>query len=62
MNYSILKSRTFWTVVAMFIVGGVNAIAHVLPADLQTVVMGALSLATMYFHINPSQSYNAPQQ
>lgn len=58
MNPSILKSRTFWTIVAMFIIGGVNAIVPVLPADVQTIAMAVLGIAATYFHINPSQNYN----
>lgn len=58
MNSSILKSRTVWTVIAMFVVGGLNAIVPVLPADLQTGLMALLGIAATYFHINPSQNYN----
>ena len=58
MNFSIFKSRTFWTVVAMFVIGGLNAIMNVIPASLQTGLMAVLGIAATYFHINPSQSYN----
>lgn len=58
MDYSILKSRTFWTILAMFIVGGVNAIVPFMPAEAQTIVMGVLGLLATYFHVNPSQNYN----
>ncbi len=57
MNF--LKSRTFWTIVVMFVVGGGNAIVPVMPADFQAVVMFALSGLATYFHVNPSQNYNA---
>lgn len=53
----ILKSRTFWTLVAMFIVGGTNAIVAYLPAGLEPVVMAALGVLATYFHITPSQNY-----
>lgn len=57
MNYSIIKSRTFWTVVVMFLVGGVNAIIEFIPAGAQTAVMAGLTALAAYFHVNPSQHY-----
>jgi len=62
MNWSIFKSRTFWTIVAMFVVGGGNAIVPVLPAAVQAVALGILGILATYFHVTPSQNYNAPQQ
>ncbi len=62
MNFSILKSRTFWTVVAMFVVGGGNAIVPVLPVGIQALALLILGGMATYFHINPSQTYNAPSQ
>jgi hypothetical protein len=50
----------FWTIVAMFVIGGLNAIMQVIPPALQTVVMGILSIGAVYFHVNPSQTYNPP--
>ena len=58
MNYTIFASRTFWTIVVMFVVGGGNAIVGILPADAQAVVMLLLSGLATYFHVNPSQQYN----
>jgi hypothetical protein len=60
MNYNIFFSRTFWTVAAMFVIGGLNAITQALPADFQAAAMGILSVLAVYFHINPSQRYNPP--
>ncbi len=60
MNYSILKSRTVWTVVVMFIVGGTNAVASFIPAGWETPIMGVLTILAGYFHVNPSQTYNSP--
>jgi len=59
-NWSLLKSRTFWTIVAMFVVGGGNAIVPMIPADLQALVMLVLSGLATYFHVSPSQTYNTP--
>lgn len=53
----ILKSRTTWTLVLMFVIGGVDAIATVIPEGVKTPLMGALSLLAVYFKINPSQKY-----
>lgn len=52
-----LKSRTFWTVVVMFIIGGTNAIASFIPAGFETPLMAVLGLVATYFHLNPSQNY-----
>lgn len=54
---TIFKSRTFWTILVMFIVGGTNAIVSFIPTGLETPVMGLLGLLATYFHVNPSQSY-----
>lgn len=56
-DYSIFKSRTFWTVVAMFVVGGGNAVLPVIPASWDAALMFVLSGLATYFHINPSQTY-----
>ncbi len=53
-----MKSRTFWTVVVMFLVGGVQAITQFIPAGLLPFVEGGLGLLATYFHVNPSQNYN----
>lgn len=61
MSFSLLKSRTVWTVFLMFMVGGMNAISPVLPADIQSTAMAVLSALAVYFHTNPSQTYNPVQ-
>lgn len=61
MNYSLLKSRTVWTIIFMFLVGGINAIVPILPPDIQSTVMGLLAAAAIYFKTNPSQNYAPPQ-
>jgi hypothetical protein len=52
-----LKSRTLWTVVVMLVF---NLIPH-LPVDqsVKDLVNGILTLLAAYFHVNPSQNYNA---
>lgn len=53
----IASSRTFWTIIAMFLIGGVHAVTQFIPADLMIYVEGALGILATYFHINPSQKY-----
>ena len=55
----IAKSRTFWTLVVLFVVNGVGAIQASIPADILRVVNMVLGMLTTYFHVNPSQNYSA---
>lgn len=48
-----LRSRTFWTVVVMFVVNGVTGIREFIPESLLPVVDGVLGLLAIYFRINP---------
>jgi len=52
-----LKSRTLWTVVLMFIVGGTEALVDVIPAEVHTITMLILGMLATYFKLNPSQDY-----
>ncbi len=54
----VLKSRTFWTLVAMFIINGVAGVHDRLPTEWITTVDGILSIAAVYFHVNPQRNYN----
>lgn len=54
-----LKSRTVWTIVAMFVIGGVNAVSALIPAGGLVYVQGVLGLLAIYFKLNPSQAYPA---
>lgn len=56
MNYSLLRSKTFWTIVAMFVVGGLNAISPVITAQAQTVLELVLTFIASYFHLQTGQS------
>lgn len=58
MNWTYLKSRTFWTLVAIFVVNGGNAIAPMLPPNVQIITNLVLLALANYFHTNPSQQYN----
>lgn len=52
-----LKSRTFWTIVVLFLVNGVTAIHSSIPVDALPLVDGFLSILGIYFHVNPSKNY-----
>lgn len=53
-----MKSRTIWTLVALFVVNGVGAIHGFIPESVMPCVDLALALMVSYFHLNPSQNYN----
>lgn len=50
-------SRTFWTLVIMFVVNGYAAISHNVPANVDVVLNTLLTGLSAYFHLNPSQVY-----
>lgn len=52
-----LKSRTVWTLVVMFVIGGVEGIREAIPPQYLDVVFGVLGLVAGYFKLNPSQKY-----
>lgn len=56
MNYSLLRSKTFWTIVAMGIVGAGNAIVPVLPATYQAIVEIVLAAMASSFHLGTGNS------
>lgn len=60
MSWSYFKSRTFWTLVAIFVVNGGNAVIPVLPAWAQSLATAGLGMLAMYYHTNPSTTYNLP--
>lgn len=52
---SALKSRTFWTVVVLFLVSGVDGIRETIPEGLQLPIDGFLTILAGYFRVNPRQ-------
>ena len=56
-----LKSRTFWTLVVLFIINGINGIHNQIPPALLTIVDVAMTMLATYFHVNPSQSYSSEE-
>lgn len=52
-----IKSRTVWTIIFMFILGGVQAIEPFMSPELFIFVNAGLSMIATYFKLNPSQKY-----
>lgn len=52
-----LTSRTTWTIIVMFIIGGINAITEFIPEAILVPLNGLLSLLAVYFKVNPSKEY-----
>ncbi len=48
-----LKSRTVWTIVAMFIIGGVNSVHDIIPSGLVVYIDALLGAMAIYFRVNP---------
>lgn len=51
------SSRTFWTVVVLFLFNGFQAIASYFSPNLVVLINGLLGILVAYFKVNPSQSY-----
>lgn len=52
-----LRSRTFWTIVMMFLIGGTEAISGLVPDELTTPILFVLGALATYFKLRPSQKY-----
>ena len=46
---NLLKSRTFWTIVILFVINGVAGIKEFIPAQALPVIDGILGILTIYF-------------
>lgn len=53
-----LKSRTVWTIFAMFLIGGVSAVTQFIPPAFLPYIEGGLGLVATYFKLKPSQDYS----
>jgi hypothetical protein len=63
MNYTIFASRTFWTAAFLTVYNVSAALGTIYPAPWLTSVVDILGLILVtYFHVNPSQTYNPPQE
>lgn len=61
MNYNLLKSRTFWSFVVMFLVNGYAAISGNVPAGADVVINLVLTTLGSYFHLAGVQNAVTPQ-
>jgi hypothetical protein len=55
-SYSLFRSRTFWTIIAMMIVGAGNAVIPVIPAPYSALVVCVLGVVASYFHLDTGNS------
>lgn len=55
-TYSLLRSKTFWTIIAMVVVGAGNAVLPVIPTADQAVIQLVLGVLASYFHLQTGQS------
>ena len=53
----IFKSKTNWTIVVMFLIGGFEAVGSFIPDSLLTLILGGLGMLAVFFKMNPSQDY-----
>ena len=53
----LLRSRTFWTVIVMFLLGGLQAVSQFMPNELYAFINTILLGLAGYFKLNPSQKY-----
>jgi len=54
----LFQSRTFWTIIVMFIINGFAGIRMLLPPGWLPVIDGILSVLALYFHANPRVNFN----
>lgn len=52
-----LRSRTVWTIIIMFIIGGTEAVTGLIPESVTAPVLFVLGLLATYFKLSPSQRY-----
>lgn len=53
----LLKSRTVWTIIVLFVINGVAGIHDTIPVNLLPFIDGILGILAIYFKLNPSQNY-----
>lgn len=56
MNYSLLRSKTFWTLIVMFAYDAVAIYGHVLSPDTLGLVNLLLTSLASYFHLQTGKS------
>ncbi len=53
----VLRSRQFWTGVAIFVINGVDGIREIIPVEIIPYVNGVLGMLAVYFRISPRQKF-----
>lgn len=53
----LLKSRQFWSLVALFVINGVEGVREFIPADYLPLVNAALGLLAVWFRLAPRQQF-----
>lgn len=53
----IFKSRTVWTIFALFIIGGTTAVDSFIPGTAKPIVAAILGLLGIYFRTNPQKQF-----
>ncbi len=48
-----VKSRTVWTIVVMFLIGGIVGVKNMLPPAWVTLIDALLGILAIYFRVNP---------
>lgn len=51
--YMMFRSRTVWTIIAMFAIGGLNAVDAYVPTTAKPFIEALLGIAAIYFRVNP---------
>lgn len=54
----IFQSRTNWTIIVMFLIGGIGAITQFIPPALLPYIEGGLGLLAMYFRVNTKVDFS----
>ena len=57
--YSLFRSKTFYTIVAMMVVGAGNAVIPVVPAQYSSILVVLLGLVASYFHLSTATTAGA---
>lgn len=55
-TYSLFRSKTFYTIIVMFLIGGFQGITSFLPSGSETIILGALGLLASYFHLDTAKT------
>ena len=53
----LLKSRTVWTIVVLFLINGVAGIHDAIPSQALPFIDGLLGILGIYFRVSPKQQF-----